>query len=260
MFKYIIYFLLLFITSRALAQSSVCIQVEVNQFNVDLQGNLYVVDDANLSKYNVQGELLYRYGNAILGSITSIDVSDPLRILLFYKESNTVVFLNHQLAEIGDAIDLSMISDVEAMVVSYASGGGFWVFDVISMSLQHFSQSGVVQESTENLSGFLNFNKPIALAENRQSLYMQLPQRILVFDIYGNFLKSRPFINDKPIKIDRTVYQSFNDGKLTIGDFKLLEHVEIPIDDLGQALNAQIVREHIYVHYKDSVVIRRVKE
>jgi len=54
--------------------------------NVDSQGNLYIVMDSYLYKYSLTGEFQYSFTNFLLGTITSVDVSNPSKIMLFYKE------------------------------------------------------------------------------------------------------------------------------------------------------------------------------
>ncbi|MFM9009131.1 MAG: hypothetical protein ACKORE_11190, partial [Bacteroidota bacterium] len=55
-------------------------------FRSDPMGNLYVVSGAEIQKFSPSGAPGVRYSRKDLGTPTSIDVSNPLRILIFYAE------------------------------------------------------------------------------------------------------------------------------------------------------------------------------
>lgn len=254
--RILIYLGLFFIAWSLKAQPNVRIQSSADFMAVDLQGNVFLVDNANITKYSRQGERLFNYGNALWGAISSVDVTDPLRILLFFKESNTIIFLNHQLAEIGDPIDLGMISDAEALVASYAAGGGFWVFDAIGMSLNHFDKNGVVLAKTDNLSSLLESQIPISLTEHQQNLYLQLPNRVVIFDAYGGYLKNWPIESSNTVRIYNQTYQVFKDSILVEGGLELLRLNERTMNLGNEVQDAVLLHKHLYLMYKDSVLIK----
>lgn len=242
------------------AKSQVIIDQTADDISVDQQGNMYLINGSNVLKYTAKGQLQYKYGNAILGSITSIDVTDPLRMLFFFSESNAVVYLNQQLAEIGEPIDLSTISDVEAMVVSYSSGGGFWAFDAVSMSIKQYSARGVEQKRTENLSGYLNAETPISLNEYRQNLYLQLPSKILVFDLYGTYLRSIPIKTGKEIRFKGLAYQYLVGDRLILGNLQSFNKDEIFIEHAKELKDAVLHETKLYLLYENKVIVKILEE
>ncbi|UPT66170.1 MAG: hypothetical protein M0D57_17035 [Sphingobacteriales bacterium JAD_PAG50586_3] len=60
---------------------------------VDKLDNVYVINDNEIFKYKPDGKLFNRYSNKSLGKVTMIDVSNPLKILLFYKDFSRIVYL-----------------------------------------------------------------------------------------------------------------------------------------------------------------------
>ena len=60
---------------------------------IDQYGFIYSIDKDNLIKYDSKGEILYNYSNKLLGDITQIDISNPLRPLLFYKDQGVIFSL-----------------------------------------------------------------------------------------------------------------------------------------------------------------------
>jgi len=64
----------------------------------DHLGQFYMFDDKQITKYDQKGNRVCSYSNNQLGSISHADVSDPLRIMLFYRDFNKLVFLDKNLA------------------------------------------------------------------------------------------------------------------------------------------------------------------
>ena len=91
--------LLLGISNNALSQQSSKYKLlEVpknNQIEVDQYGYFYIIDQDNLIKYDSEGHTLYHYSNKLLGNIDQIDISNPLRPLLFYKDQGLIIVLDN---------------------------------------------------------------------------------------------------------------------------------------------------------------------
>ena len=50
--------------------------------------------------YKMKDGISFEYKNISLGTITKVDIKNPLRILLYYENFNTVILLDNQLNEI----------------------------------------------------------------------------------------------------------------------------------------------------------------
>ncbi len=188
------------ISNSVIAQPEVEFNCICNFIEVDDFGNIYAVDQAELKKYNPNGKLLYRYSNQINSNITSVDVTNPLRIVLFHKESNVVTFLNRQLAQISSPINIYDATEFEAAVVGASSEGGFWMYSVDIQSIMLFdSQLKKVQES-QNLSGWLNNSDVSFIREKNQKVYLGIAQKVLIFDMFGSYITTIHFADAKHLK------------------------------------------------------------
>ena len=61
----------------------------------DNLGNGYVYDLNTIIKYSPNGDSIGTYSNNRLGNITSIDVTNPYKILVFYADYSIIVFLDN---------------------------------------------------------------------------------------------------------------------------------------------------------------------
>ncbi|MEL6988264.1 MAG: hypothetical protein AAGK97_10580, partial [Bacteroidota bacterium] len=73
----------------------------IQDFAFDKLNQLYINTRQNeLLKYGNVNNLEFRYSDYDLGDIEIIDVSNPLKILLYYADFQTIVFLDNNLSEI----------------------------------------------------------------------------------------------------------------------------------------------------------------
>ncbi|WP_127343589.1 hypothetical protein [Ancylomarina longa] len=127
-------------------------QVDLNYahdfFEVDHFGYIYVVNNSEIVKFDSKGRQICSFANSSLGTISSVDVSDPLRILLFYKNFNQILFLDRNLSKIGTEIDLYDFSDNETEQVCSSQKGGFWIYNSNENQAFHISaKGGIISES-----------------------------------------------------------------------------------------------------------------
>ncbi len=217
----IITFLLFWII--ALNGISQNIKISDNQkVNIDHLGNVYITDKDNFSL--VSSEQKKEYQNSFLGEIYSVDVSNPLRILVFHKEANQIVFLNNELSIIGEAIILDEIDLSDISVVCSSQINGFWVYnklnnriEFINDKLQKIHSSIDLSEHINNLSGIQK------ITMNFENIYLQVKNTgILQFDMFGTYIKTFPIQNSSSFQIlEKSILYTKNNQVLVYNFDKL---------------------------------------
>jgi hypothetical protein len=99
----------------------------------DNQQNIFSLKNNVLTKKSQTKT--YQYNNLSLGKITKVDFQNPLEIVVFYKNFNTVVLLDNQLNEIKK-IDYNLKStplNIEAVALS--SQNQIWIYDSITSKI-----------------------------------------------------------------------------------------------------------------------------
>ena len=92
------------------------IKVSALFFTTDNLQNIYAVtDDFKVVKYDSSGQLLHTYSNKSLGQPTSLDVSNPMKLMLYYKDFSTIVWLDNTLSEITET-NLATIGIIQSPV------------------------------------------------------------------------------------------------------------------------------------------------
>ena len=65
----------------------------------------------------------------------SIDVSNPMKILAFYKDYNKILFLDNMLAPSASSIDLSAIGFDQVTLTCSSHDNGIWVLNSLNFEI-----------------------------------------------------------------------------------------------------------------------------
>lgn len=239
----------------AIAQSKIEINSESTFIEVDNIDNIYVVNQTELIKYSPDGKFLYRFSNKINGIITSVDVTNPLRIVLFCRESNTITFLNQQLSPITQPIDIYDIKGIEAASVGASTEGGFWIYSIDNQSAMLFNRQLKMIQESQSLSYWINGEDIEFIREQNQELYLVMAQRVIVLDLFGSYLTTVHFNGAENIKININNISYQKDGKLFVYSLSLKNEVEITIPTVENTNSIFYHKKHIYVNTDKKVYI-----
>jgi hypothetical protein len=207
------------------------VEVEGEQHFSDPMGNVYVIKDNTLKKISPAHKQVAEYTNAFLGKIYSVDISDPLRILLFFKDNKQVLWVDNFLSEIRSPVWLDDLGADQAELVCSSSQGGFWVYSSLNNQLQYFDVNLSLVHVGTTLNSLMGPDiRPNYLIEKNRSVYLNVPGTgILVFDRFGNYSKTLPVDAPGAFQVtDRYIYFSRN-GKLYSCDLKTLEILSLAL-------------------------------
>jgi hypothetical protein len=178
----------------------------------DKMGNVYVIEGTRLTCFDSTAKATFTYSNVSDGPFTSVDLTDPMKIMLFCREFGHLRFFDNTLSQKGSDIALSELgySNATLACVSYASG--FWVYDPSSIQLIRFDNSLTQTQFTGNIAQLAGFEiNPVFLIENDNLVYLaDTINGILVFDRYGTYLRNLPFKNVKSLQFNEDVLIMFN--------------------------------------------------
>ncbi len=148
------------------------IPIKSTKISTDIFQHIYVQHLQMLQKLDTNGNVLYSFSNAQMGNIHSIDVSNPLQILIFYKEPQTLLILNNTLSPLSHPIYFDHLQLFDVRAVCSSSHGGFWVYDANQTQLMLFnSKLENIYKGTklfiDNISGMIEYQHTvIIISEN----------------------------------------------------------------------------------------------
>lgn len=186
-----------FIYSKGFSQSDVIkIASDVLSAKVDRLGNVYYVDSKNtLSKFEPKINRTTKYADLKNGKISSIDVTNPLRIVVFYEDQAVVKFLDVNLTEINSFQIRNNYIEGWISLVASSNNNGLWMYDNINRKLIKLGEQLNTQFSTGDL--YLVLSKkitPNAIVEFSDELFLcDTSNGIFVFDLFGGYKKNLPY-------------------------------------------------------------------
>lgn len=158
---------------------------------LDQYGFIYNIEKDNLIKYDSKGSILYNYSNKLLGEITQIDISNPLRPLLFYKDQGVILALDNTLSQQKSQISLNELGLYQTNCISNSNfDNGIWLYDLDVNEILKINHYSKVDYKSGNLSVIIpNMDFPILkLQEKNRLLYAVTGEKIFVFDQFGSLL------------------------------------------------------------------------
>jgi WD40 repeat protein len=166
----------------------------------DNQGNQFNINNNEIHKMNKAGDTLFVYSSNLYGNIAKLDVSNPMRPLIYYAESQKVIVTDNTLSKQQlQIINLDEIDLYQTITIANSSfDNGIWIYDQSNFQLIKINTFLKKTLETGNLSQILakdNFS-PIKMQEANGLLYLECKNNgILVFDMYGTFYKNLGLTN-----------------------------------------------------------------
>lgn len=165
----------------------------ITDIQIDHYGFIYQLNYDNLLKLNSKGEIIYSYSNKLLGDISQIDVTNPLRPLLFYKDQGIITVLDNTLSQQKQEISLNEIGLYQAKCIANSNfDNGIWLYDIdINEIIKIDHLSNIIYRSG-NLSVILDkMSSPvISLYEKNKKLYAITKNKVYVLDQFGSLIKT----------------------------------------------------------------------
>jgi len=134
--------------------------------------------------YKESGNNLLNFKDFQLGMIQSVDIINPMNIVVYYSDFNTVILLDNKLTEI-ERIDFNNLSDfINTSTATLAANTSLWLFNIDSQQLESYnyrSKNKVLVSQPiqgEVLSQVSNFNFCFVLTT----------EKIRAYNIYGSLI------------------------------------------------------------------------
>jgi len=161
---------------------------DIVDFAVDNLGNIYTLSkDNRLKKLSPQGDSLAVFNDVRrYGQIASIDVTNPLKILVYYREFTTIIELDRFL-NIINTIDLRKLNILQAKAIGLGYDNNVWVFDELDAILKRVGDDGsLVDKTTDFRQLFDTVPDPAVIRDQGGYVYLYDPARgVYIFDHYG---------------------------------------------------------------------------
>lgn len=165
---------------------------DIVSFTVDNLDNIYLVNSTNqVKKLNANGDSVAVFNDVKrYGQATLIDVSNPLKVLVYYRDFGTIVILDRFL-NVRSSIDLRKENILQVRAIGQSYDNKIWVFDEVENKLKKIDDDGrVLLETPDFRQLFDAAIVPQKIFDHNQHVYLyDSLQPVCVFDYYGALKK-----------------------------------------------------------------------
>ena len=230
---------------------------------VDVLNNLYLVTAGNqLKKINANGDSMAVFNDVKkYGNPTLIDVTNPLKVLLYYENYATVVILDRLLSQ-RNSINFRQqnIFSVKAIATSYDNN--IWLFDEQNLKLKKIDEQGkTLQETTDWRLIMDDVPSPEIIIDNSNFVYLYDSKKgFYIFDYYGTFKNNLPFLNWENVSINENRLSGFYGKKYFSYELQSLDLKTYNLPAFFKGYNSiKAMNGKIYLLKKEGIEIYTVQ-
>jgi len=257
--KNLLYLLLVLIYTSSLAQE---VELEtLTSFEIegermigvdDFQSVYYIKDNVLVKKSENQKE--YQFSSLQLGNISSVDIINPLKIIVFYETTNTVVVLDNTLTEIT-RINFTTIPDFRN--INQAANAGdrnLWIFntDLQQLEIYDWNKNKVTTQfppmETNATSVTNNFNFCWVISDGQ----------VFQYNTYGNFVESHTLEDVSKIAQSGENLIAFAKANLYYKNSRATEFTRVNIPDIP-CKDLYLKDEIVYIYTGKEVYTFKIK-
>lgn len=186
--------ILLFVFAFAKAQIDTSFRVtktitgDIAAFTVDNLDNIYLLSSTNqVKKLNANGDSMAVFNDVKkYGKASLIDVSNPLKVLLYYRDFATIVILD-RLLNVRNIIDLRKQNILQVRAIGQSYDNKIWLYDELENKLKKIDEDGkLLLETPDFRQLFGEAPVPQKIFDQDQYVYIyDSAKAIFVFDYYG---------------------------------------------------------------------------
>lgn len=235
------------------------IKGDITAFTVDNLDNIYLLNSTNqVKKLNEKGDSVAVFNDVKkFGKATLLDVSNPLKVLLYYRDFSTIASLG-RLLNLSNIIDLRKQNILQARAIALSYDNKIWVYDELENKLKKIDEEGkLLQETPDFRMLFGEAPAPQKIFDQDQYVYLyDSAKGVFVFDYYGA-LKNKLLISGwKNFKVaGKYIYGSSGDRlyRYNITTFRT-EEWKMP-QAFTESLSFNFTSSRLYALKKDMLEI-----
>ena len=159
---------------------------------IDTINNIYYLKDNTLYKKNETK--IISYSNIHLGELTQVDISNSLKIVLFYKDFNTVIILDNELNELTNTLNFNTLINNTISFVGATNNTNLWLFSENNTTLYLWNYQTKKINTTTVLQDHFNYKMACS---NQKNSWLISNTKAIQYNQYGSFINQLNLTNIK---------------------------------------------------------------
>ncbi len=232
--------------------------------DIDVLENIYLITERTnrLKKIKSNGDSVAVFNDVKkYGNPSFIDVSNPLKTLVYYKNFSTVVILD-RLLSLRNSINLrnAGIFKVNALATSYDNN--IRLFDEQDLKLKKIDDDGnILTESNDFRQIFDTVPSPSFLVERDNYIYLYDEARgFYIFDYYGSLKNNLPFLHWQHIAVAGNRLMGFAGDTLYSYELNSLNLKTYKLPDFFSGYeDIKAINGNVFLLRKDGVEVYKIR-
>lgn len=239
------------------------IKADIVDFTIDNFDNIYTINSSNqLKKLNAKGDSVGVFNDVKkYGKISSVDASNPLRILLYYKDFSSIVVLDRFL-NIRNTIDLRKQNIFLVKAISQSYDNKIWLYDELDNKLKKIDEEGKLLLETPDFRQLFGMAvSPIKIFDQDGFVYLyDSLNAVFVFDYYGSLKNKIPITGWKDFKVVGKYIFGVNRDTLYRYQINAFRYDKMALPDfLSSSIKLNFSASRIYALKKEGLEIYAIQ-
>ncbi len=231
-------------------------------FNVDAIGNIYATTQTDqLKKIKPDGTMVAVYNDVKrFGKISTIDVHNPLKVLVYYKNYSAIVMLD-KLLSFRNQIELKPLQIFDVNTAATAYDNNIWIYDEQNFKIKKLDDKGLLLLEFADLRTLFDI-APSAekiIDEDNQLYLIDKEQGVFVFDYYGAFNRLIPIKDLNNITIEKKCLIGFTHTIMEVIQLNNLASIKYALPVLSEKIKSlKFINNKLYILTQTSLNIYRI--
>src|SRR5690554_1423979 len=208
----------------------------------------YFIKDRVLHKQGEEGS--FKYNALELGRISSVDIINPLKVVVFFQDTNTVVLLDNKLNEIERINFNNLRQFLNVSSATNAGSNSLWIFNMDTQQLELYNYRAKMQTVvSQPFPG-----KLISQASNFNYCFTLTEKKLRAFNVYGSLLNEAPSDGyDRIVQLNENLVALKENSLYYIPDFakrneeSLRETVKLELPEMT-IKDLQLSNDFLYIY------------
>jgi len=229
--------------------------IKANALYADHLGYYYIVGKDKIQKVHPSDSLTQFHQRQGLGPITSIDVTNPMKTLVYFNDYRTIEILDNWMTLMRE-INLDDYGYMQISAVCNSSTNGIWFYDENSATLKRIDDAGnLLRQSISTRQSINKVLRVSSMLEKNGVLYLADPTTgVFTFDMFGNYIRTLPLIGVNKMRIQNDKIYYFTRGKFYGYQAETFATDELTLPD-STVIDAILLKNKLVTLSLDSVKV-----
>jgi hypothetical protein len=221
----------------------------------DHLGYYYLVGKDKIQKVHPSDSLTQFHQRQGLGPITSIDVTNPMKTLVYFNDYRTIEILDNWMTLVRE-IKLDDYGYMQISAICNSSTNGIWFYDENSATLKRIDDAGnLLRQSVSTRQSINKVLRVSSMIEKNGVLYLaDSSAGVFTFDMFGNYMRTLPLRGVQKMMIQNDKIYYFEKGKFFGYQPETLTFDELNLPD-STVMDAVLLKNKLVTLSNDSVKV-----